>query len=53
MDMVPSGAEVRNLPQVAQSFTAALSLSFKEEYRVKASIHGVSTHFNIPEKQLH
>ena len=53
MDMLTSGAEAHNLPQAVQTFTAALSLSIKEEYNIKASIHGVSHQFDVLEKQLH
>ena len=52
MDMLPNGTEAHNLLTAVQTFAAALSLPIKEEYNIKASIHGVSNQFDVLEKQL-
>ena len=52
MDMLPNSSESHNLLQAAWIFAVALSLFIKEEYGVKASIHGVSSLLDVLEKQL-
>ena len=51
--MLTNGAEAHNLLTAVLTFAAALTLSIKDEYSIKASIHGVSNQFDVPEKQLH
>ena len=42
-----------NLLTTVWTFAAALTLSIKDQYGIKASIHGVSNQFDVSEKQLH
>ena len=47
LDMLPNDAEAHNLPTAVLTFTAALTLSIKDEYCIKASMHRVSNLFDV------